>query len=514
MSILNQSKPFTLVLFGATGDLAKRKLFPAIYNLYLSNQLPEHFTVIGASRTPRTHEQFREAVHNSIQEFSRKKIQDEKKFSQFLKSFFYNTTDINDVATYQGILSICKDRESRAIPANRLFYLSVGPELFGRVATNLNKTGLTKTTGWKRLIIEKPFGYDYDSAQELNAEIKKTFTEEETYRIDHYLGKEMVQNIEVIRFANSFLEPLWNHQYIENIQISASETVGVEERSGYYDEAGALRDMVQNHMLQLLMMVAMEPPSRFDEIAIHEEKTKVLRAIRRVPKEQMAEYVVRGQYGEGKIKGKSLPAYRQEKNIPKSSTTETYVGLKFMIDNHRWAGVPFYIRTGKRMPVKATEIVIQFKELSQSLYSRDTKGLGPNLLVIRINPNEGVHLFMNTKQPGTFQQMKPVTLHYQDEAKEIPEAYESLIQDAIVGDRTFFTHQDEVSHAWEITDPIYEAFQENIVPLSNYPSGSWGPTAADQLLAVEQDHWWAVGDLEMQLKEIYNQEKEKEGIAK
>lgn len=510
-----QAEPFTLVLFGATGDLAKRKLYPAIYNLFLSNLLPDRFTVIGASRTPRTHQQFREAVRSSIQEFSRREVKDPKLFEQFLQSFFYASTDANDPNSYKGLRELCTYREQELqVPGNRLFYLSIGPELFGKVATNLKKAGLTQTNGWKRLVIEKPFGYNYESAQKLNQEIKQSFTESETYRIDHYLGKEMVQNIEVIRFANAFLEPLWNHQYIHNIQISASETVGVEERSGYYDEAGALRDMVQNHMLQLLTMVAMEPPSHFDAKVIHEEKTKLLRAIRPIATDEMKEYAVRGQYLGGQINGKRVPAYREEKNVPSDSNTETYVALKLMIDNHRWKGVPFYIRTGKRMPVKATEIVVQFKELPQMLYSRNTSGIGPNLLVIRIQPNEGMHLFLNSKLPGTFEKMQPVFLNYQESGKDTPEAYESLIQDAILGDRTFFTHQDEVSYAWKITDPIYNAFQEGAVPLEFYESGTWGPAGATRLLAAMGDHWWTVGDLQRQLQEVYQQEQPKEGVVR
>lgn len=511
LSMRGKPDPFTMIVFGASGDLAKRKIFPAIYNLFLSNRLPDKFQVIGASRTKRSHEEFRQKVEESIQNFSRREIEDRQLLEQFLQRFFYCPTDVNDVDSYHGIYETCTSWEAKEnSTGNRLFYLSIRPELFGNVAVNLGKAGLTDTKGWKRLIIEKPFGSDYQTAQELDQQIKQSFTEEETFRIDHYLGKEMVQNIETIRFANTFLEPLWNRNYIKNIQITASETVGVEQRAGYYDQAGALRDMMQNHMLQLLMMTAMEPLSRLDDEGVHVEKTKILRSIRRVGLDEMPQYIARGQYVSGEINGKMVPSYREEEGVAPGSQTETYVAAKFFIDNHRWAGVPFYVRTGKRMAVKATEIIVEFKELPPTFYSKDTVGIGSNLLVLRISPKEEVSLFINMKRTENMKRLRPVPLVTQPvNQKEVPEAYEILIYDAIFGDRTFFTHQDEVLAAWEIIDPIFQAFQEGVVPLEYYPSGTWGPKSADLLLHASGDAWWTVADEYVQLREIDQHTKER-----
>ncbi|MGZ4112164.1 MAG: glucose-6-phosphate dehydrogenase, partial [Tumebacillaceae bacterium] len=453
---------FAMVLFGATGDLAKRKLFPALYGLYRGGLLNPKFAVVGVGRSPMEPGTFRAYLRESIQKFGRVEIKDDQDWNEFVEHFDYLALDVNDANAYAPLLEMIQKREEQyAMPQNRLFYLSLAPDLFGPVAINLKQAGLTDTTGWKRLIIEKPFGHDYQSARELNEQIQQSFREEEIFRIDHYLGKEMVQNIEVIRFANSLFEPLWNNKYIKNIQITAAETVGVEERASYYEHAGALRDMVQNHILQMVMMVCMEPPSTLKTEAIRDEKVKVLRALRRYHEDEVDNYVVRGQYIAGKMDGKPMPGYREEHNVLPDSLTETYVAAKLHVDNFRWAGVPIYIRTGKRLPKKTTKIVIEFKEMPKYLYFNKEGNLNPNLLVIRINPEEGISLILNAKKPGAEDDVAPIALDFCNNcANESPEAYERLFFDAIEGDSTFFTRWDEVSLAWKFVDPISRAWEK------------------------------------------------------
>lgn len=493
MNQSRMSEPFSMVIFGATGDLAKRKLFPALFSLYMNNLLPDAFRIIGTGRTKRTHEQFRQAVRESIEQFARITVTDEASWQRFIKNFTYAIADVKNPEGYNEIKSLVEGFEADyQVPPNRLFYLAIAPSLFTTVSHHLKVNGLTDTEGFKRLIIEKPIGDDYVSAKKIDEQIKQSFTEKEIYRIDHYLGKEMVQNINVIRFANSIFEPLWNHHHIECVQITASETVGVEARAAYYDHAGALRDMVQNHLLQMLMMVSMEAPSRLKTEAIHDEKIKVLRSLRRYSEEEVGNYVVRGQYQAGRINGKNVPAYRDEKNVDSASQTETFVAAKLFVDNLRWAGVPFYVRTGKRMTAKATEIVIQFKEMPRNLYNTNSN-LGPNLLVITINPDEGIHMVLNAKKSGTDNQIVPIEMEFCNNCEQdTPEAYESLIHDAIIGDQTFFAHWEEVSLAWKFIDPIRRAWDQDLTPLDFYESGSWGPESADRLLAQAGHHWWPV----------------------
>lgn len=496
MSLHTTTEPFTMVIFGATGDLAKRKLFPALYSLYKNRLLHRDFSIVGTGRTKLSLEQFRLEVRDSIDTFSGKEVDSEEEWQSFVECFYYASSDVKDPDGYQQIKQIIEEQEKlHNMPGNRLFYLAIAPNFFGTVSINLSKSGLTQTAGWKRLIIEKPIGHDFQSAKKLNEQVKQSFDESETYRIDHYLGKEMVQNIEVIRFANTLFEPLWNHNYIENVQITAAEVVGVEERASYYDQAGALLDMVQNHMLQILMMVAMEPPSRLKTEAIHDEKIKVLRALRKISEEETSKYIVRGQYTAGNIGDKWVPGYQQENGVAHESQTETYVAAKLYIDNLRWAGVPFYIRTGKRMPEKSTEIIVEFKNMPPNLYFNKGNTLQPNLLIIKINPTEGISLVINAKKPGSFSDLTRIEMEYCNNCDmESPEAYESLIHDAIIGDSTFFAHWDEVSLAWKLIDPIHRAFSKKLTQLENYPSGSWGPDVADELLAVEGHHWWKVGN--------------------
>lgn len=484
--------PFTMVIFGATGDLAKRKLFPAFYGLYKSGLLGKRFAVIGTGRSSKSRADFRVAVRDAVATYGRLPIDNMQEWEEFADHFDYVSVDVKDVQSYQSLYEAVTSKESiYGIPGNRMFYLAIAPDLFGPVSINLKQCGLTDTDGWKRLIIEKPFGHDYESAKQLNEEIQQTFSERETYRIDHYLGKEMVQNIEVIRFANMMFEPLWNNRYIDNIQINASESIGVEERAAYYDRSGALRDMVQNHILQMLMMICMEPPSRFHTEAVRDEKVKVLRSLRRYSEEEVGRYVVRGQYTAGAIHGKEVPGYREEAGVAADSATETFVAAKLFVDNFRWAGVPIYIRTGKRMPQKSTEIVIQFKEMPKNLLFNKNNDLGPNLLIIRINPVEGIDLLLNAKKPGADDDVIPISMEYCNNCDSgSPEAYERLLHDAIGGDSTFFTGWDEVSLAWKFVDPIRRAWDKESTSLQLYEAGTWGPVQAKDLLAEDGKEWW------------------------
>jgi glucose-6-phosphate 1-dehydrogenase len=469
--------------------------------LYREGKLTHDFAVIGVARRPRTQEEFREDVKESIREFCRYQAGDAAEWNEFVQHFEYKSLDINNIGGFRELNAQTEVLEEKFhIPGNRMFYLALAPELFGSVSFNLKAGGMLQSAGWNRLVIEKPFGYNLESAEQLNEQIRQVFKEEEIYRIDHYLGKEMVQNIEVIRFANAFFEPLWNNKHIANIQITLGETVGVEERGGYYDHAGALRDMGQNHILQLLTMIAMEPPSRLLAEDIRDEKVKVLRSLRPYASaEEVRENVVRGQYTQGLYKGKSLPAYRQEDKVDPESNTETYFAARIFVDNFRWAGVPFYIRTGKRLPVKTTEVVVEFKGMPTNVYLGQKHNLEPNLLVIRVNPMEGIYVKINAKKPGSESEIQPLAMDFCQSCMvgiNSPEAYERLLHDAARGDSTYFTRWDEVSSAWSFVDRIAKAWKEENSDLASYPAGSWGPVEADQLLAQEGFHWWPVNGQE------------------
>ncbi|MDD9271173.1 glucose-6-phosphate dehydrogenase [Paenibacillus sp. GCM10023248] len=484
-------------IFGATGDLAKRKLFPAFYSLYREGKLGDNFAVVGLARRPRTNEQFRDDVKHSIQEFARYQSTDDAEWARFSERFEYMSLDINNVAGFHELNALsARLDEKYQTGGNRLFYLALAPELFGNVSYNLSEGGLLQTKGWHRLVIEKPFGYDLPSAERLNSQLRQVFEEKDIYRIDHYLGKEMVQNIEFVRFANAFFEPLWNNKYIANIQITLSETVGVEERGGYYDHSGALRDMGQNHMLQMLMMMAMEPPSRLHPEDIRDEKVKVLRSLRLFEDgDDVRRNVVRGQYSAGSNKGKALAAYREEDSVNPQSTTETYFAARVHVDNFRWAGVPFYIRTGKRLPVKTTEVVVEFKNIPNNVYLAKKHVMEPNLLVFRVNPMEGIYLKMNAKQPGSEGVIVPVAMDFCQSCQigiNTPEAYERLLYDAARGDSTYFTRWDEVALAWSYVDRIAAAWNERTDDLKSYPAGSWGPEEATKLLTDDGFKWWPI----------------------
>ncbi|WP_050615673.1 glucose-6-phosphate dehydrogenase [Bacillus testis] len=499
---MNTKQPPTslIMLFGATGDLAMRKLYPSLFRLYRKGKINEHFAVIGVARRPLTQEQYQANIMDSVQSaLENVKLDDLKRFATH---FYYHSHDVSDTESYADLKRIAEEMDKKyQLQGNRLFYMAMAPEFFGLISNHLKSSGLTDTKGYKRVIIEKPFGHDFESAQELNNMIRNSFEEDEIYRIDHYLGKEMVQNIEVIRFSNAMFEPLWNNRYISNIQITSSETLGVEERGRYYDKSGALKDMFQNHMMQILALLAMEPPISLTTEEIRSEKVRVLRSLRAYSDEELAENFVRGQYGPGTAGSESLPSYREEPMVDEQSNTETYVAGKLKIDNFRWAGVPFYIRTGKRMATKSTKIVVQFKDIPMNLYYNPQEELNPNLLVIHIQPDEGITLHLNVKKSGK-NGTTPIRLNYCNKSSDkmnTPEAYEKLLFDSMVGDTTNFTHWDEVALSWKFVDAIARIWKENPEPdFPNYASGSMGPAKADELLEKDGNMWWPIEDFEIE----------------
>lgn len=489
-------QPCTVVIFGATGDLTHRKLIPALYNLAADCDLPLSSAVVGFARREKTDAQFRDELRESVREFSRSGFQ-ENVWDHFAKGLYYHRSEFaNDEGYEQLAKRLDEIDKERGTTGNRLFYLSVAPGEFEGILAKLNAHGLNKTAGesWARVIVEKPFGHDLASAQELNGVVERTFAEKDTYRIDHYLGKETAQNIMVLRFANAIFEPLWNHAHIDHVQITASESLGVEGRGPYYDKSGALRDMVQNHLLQLLSLIAMEPPTDLSADSIRDEKVKVLRSLTAISGDEVARHVVRGQYVAGAINGKDVVGYRAEDRVDPQSCTETYVALRLTIDNWRWAGVPFYLRVGKRLPKGGTEISIQFKAAPNVLFNKSAGKVGANVLVIRIQPDEGISLRMQAKIPGTSLRIEPVKMDFRygtSFGKQSPEAYERLLLDAMSGDATLFARRDEVEQAWKFIDPVEIAWhQEGSTPvLAEYAAGSWGPKEADDLLQRDGRSW-------------------------
>ena len=497
----NTAPKSIVIIFGATGDLANRKLYPSIYNLYTKGKLSEDFAVIGVARRPLKNEEFQENVRNSVAGQFEEQRNDIEKFS---KHFYYHPFNVNDTASYRELKVIAEKLDSTYnTGGNRIFYLAMAPEFFGTIAVNLKTEGLTSTEGYTRLVIEKPFGHNLPSAKQLNEQLRHAFSEDEIYRIDHYLGKEMVQNIEVIRFANAIFEPLWNNRYISNIQVTSSEVLGVEDRGGYYEKSGALRDMVQNHMLQMVALLAMDPPIKLTPDEIRSEKVKVFRAMRPMEVDDVNTYFVRGQYGKGNVDGVDVPGYREEQMVDPNSNTETFVAGKIMIDNFRWAGVPFYIRTGKRLESKSTKIVVQFKDIPMNLYNRPNQEITPNLLVIHIQPEEGITLHLNAKKAGQNMEATPIKLSYANtgiEGINTPEAYEKLIDDSIHGDATNFTHWDEVALSWSYVDKISQAWTETqATQFPNYAAGTFGPKEADDLLEKDGFFWWPVSQFEVDI---------------
>ncbi|MEI6456098.1 MAG: glucose-6-phosphate dehydrogenase, partial [bacterium] len=481
------------VIFGASGDLTRRKLIPALYSLYVQKLLPERFALLGVSRSGLTNEAFREAMRSAICEF--KEIEDDSGINNFIQKLYYTTIQFDQVSTYFSLKNeIELLRERLQIGGNTVFYLSTPPNLYGVIPRHLAAAGLNRQEdGWKRVIIEKPFGYDLRSALELKDQLLGDWEEEQLFRIDHYLGKETVQNLLVTRFSNGMFEPLWNRNYIHHVEITSAESIGVEKRGGYYDSSGALRDMVQNHLLQVTALTAMEPPSSLEPAAIRNEILKVFQSLRPIRREEIHQVAIRGQYLTSTIKGKSVPGYREEEGVPSNSFTETFAALKFYIDNWRWGGVPFYIRTGKRLPTRVTEVVIHFKPTPHFLFSGDKARQSWNQLVIRIQPDEGILLKFGMKTPGAGFEVQNVNMdfHYKDLSNtRIPSAYERLLYDSIKGDATLFARTDEVLEAWKFLTPVIESWKnEHEVPLYGYPAGTWGPEKADDLIEDKEMTW-------------------------
>jgi glucose-6-phosphate 1-dehydrogenase len=487
--------PCTIVIFGAAGDLTKRKLVPALYNLKAAGLLPREFAIVGVARRDQTHEQFRDELSRGIREFATTQV-DDALWAELRGATYFQAGELSDPAVYAQLANLLAEIAKRhGTGGNVLFYLATPPSLFGEVVRQLGSAGLVQADGdsWRRVIVEKPFGHDLESARALSAELARFLREDQIYRIDHYLGKETVQNILVFRFANGVFEPIWNRTYVAHVQLTVAETVGVEDRGNYYETAGALRDMIQNHLFQLLALVAMEPPISFAADAVRDEKVKVLQAIRPMTPEQILDRTVRGQYGDGVIDGKPVPAYRREPKVSPTSTTETYAALKLFVENWRWAGVPFYLRSGKRLARRRTQIAVEFQRPPLRLFDgTPMTGIDPNRLVLRIQPDEGIEFQVKAKRPGPKPRIETVKLDFSyKDFGDTPAAtgYERLLYDCMIGDSTLFHRTDMVEAAWRIATPILEAWRALPAP-ETYPAGSWGPTAADELLHQDGQHWY------------------------
>ncbi len=489
--IARTPQPCALVIFGATGDLTARKIVPALYNLALQRLLPAAFVVVGAARQALSSEAFRASLHADLVQFSRTKPINEDVWASFAEHVQYVSTQ--DAAGYDTLRETLAELDARAgTNGNRLFYLATPPSAYGPIIDLLKEHRLTEDVN-ARVVVEKPFGHDQASATELSQKLQDVFTEDEIFRIDHYLGKETVQNILVLRFANGIFEPIWNRQYVDHVQITVAESLGIEERGAYYEQAGALRDIVQNHLLQLVALVGMEPPVSFDAKSVRDEKLKVLRAIRPITEDETENHVVRGQYGSGFIEGAPARAYREEDGIKSDSATETFLAIRAYIDNWRWEGTPFYLRTGKRLPKRTTEIAIQFRAAPHAVFSREAaEGMEPNALVLRIQPDEGISLKFGAKVPVQGIRIRSVNMDFVYGASfmvDAPDAYETLILDALRGDATLFTRQDEVEQQWRFVDPIARAWSDSHRDPPIYPAGTWGPTEADLLMARDGRTW-------------------------
>jgi len=487
-----------LVIFGATGDLTARKLIPAIYNLAKDGELPAHFACVGFARKPQTHEEFRAAMRKAVNEFSRSKPVDDELWSHFSEQLFYHQSDFDNDAGYESLQTFLQKLDTQlGTKGNRVFYLSIQPSYFPLVVEKLSQHKLiynvdTEKEKWSRIIIEKPFGRNLESAKQLQAELLKFLNESQIYRIDHYLGKETVQNLLVFRFGNPIFEAIWNNHYIDNVQITVGEEIGIGTRGNFWEEAGLLRDIMQNHMMQLLTLVAMEPPTSLHASSIRDEKVKVLDCIRPISKSMMDQQAIRGQYGPGFVNGQPVKGYREEANVNPQSNIETYAALQLFIDNWRWAGVPFYIRGGKRLPKRSTKIVITFKRAPGYLF-QESNQLDSNVLGIRIQPNEGISLKINCKVPALNTVIQPVKMdfHYGSYfGSTPPEAYERLICDCMAGDNTLFARDDEVFGSWKLFSPILEHWENSSpVDFPNYASGTWGPDEANQMLMKDNRSW-------------------------
>lgn len=490
-------EPCSIIIFGASGDLTARKLIPAFYHLFKEKQMPAAFRIVGFARREKTDESWRAELREALNRFSRTQPVDDKAWQEFAGSLSYCRGDLTEPEAYRALKDKLESFEDAALRRNLLFYLAISPSQFGAVVEQVHRAGLLQRdgdSGWQRLVVEKPFGHDLASAHALNSELTRFAHEQQVFRIDHYLGKETVQNILMFRFSNSIFERLWNRESVDHVQITVSEKQGVGARGGYYEEAGALRDMVQNHLLQVLALVAMEPPVSLEAESIRDEKVKLLKSIRPLGPEDVARQVVRGQYFAGVVDGQPQTGYRQETKVKPDSNVETYVALKLFIDNWRWSGVPFYLRTGKCLPLGASEVRIQFRPTPHVLFAAACGArLDPNALTLRLQPNEGIYLRFNGKVPGMSLGVRPVRMHFSYDSEfgaYTPEAYERLLLEAVAGDATLFIRRDEVETAWQIVDSIRNGWEgKALTNREFYAAGTWGPIAAEELLAAGGHAW-------------------------
>ncbi len=490
--------PCILVQFGASGDLAARKLIPAYYRLFLKRRLPPEFTLVGVARRDWSHEEFRTKMRKAMEEFAPKDLGPAAAWEDFASRLYFSRLDIGNPEDYQKLDQLLKDLDrERATRGNRIFYLAVSPTFYAEAVQQLGAAGMVKDPRQSKVVIEKPFGHDLSTAQELNRVVRGVCAEEQLYRIDHYLGKETVQNLLVFRFANIIFEPIWNRNYIDHVQITVAEAVGVEDRAGYYETSGALRDMVQNHLMQVYCLTAMEPPVSLAGDGVRNEKTKVLQATRLANTRDINTAAIRAQYASGWMAGKQVPGYKEEPNVSPTSTTPSFVALKLECDSWRWKGVPFYLRTGKRLPKKAAEVAIHFRQAPLVLFQSAAQEVSPNVLVMRLQPQEGISIRFESKIPGTALRTRSVDMDFRygtTFGSESPEAYERLMLDCLLGDQTLFTRSDEVEAAWRVITPVLTAWESESngsvpPPVHTYEAGTWGPLAAEEMLARDGRRW-------------------------